>query len=199
MPETSIVAGREQERYYPYTGMFYANRHSFWEAGQNSFDLPPAQNQDAFLQLSNVEPVLQGVLQRRRGYQFFASLSPGQGPSAPTSAVNFGTPSNPWSNPTNIFAQDGAVASATVSNVLGNTAQLQATGFNFNVPLTATILTVSISVVCNQSSGGLHPPALLTFLIVGGSEVASLPSIEPPANGAAMTAQTISFPDRSLA
>jgi hypothetical protein len=76
VPETSIVAGKEQERYYPYTSLFYANRHSFWEAGQNSFTLPPAQDQDAFLQLYNVEPVLQGVLQRRRGYQIFSKLSP---------------------------------------------------------------------------------------------------------------------------
>src|SRR5579862_5689683 len=80
MTEISIVAGKEAERYYPYTSLFYANRHSFWEAGQNSFVLPPAQDQDAFLQLVNVEPVLQGVLQRRRGYTLFSKAFTSTGP-----------------------------------------------------------------------------------------------------------------------
>jgi hypothetical protein len=80
MAEISIVAGKEAERYYPYSSMFYANRHSFWLAGQNSWVLPPSQDQDSFLQLTNVEPVLQGVLQRRRGYQVFGAYS---GSSAP--------------------------------------------------------------------------------------------------------------------
>lgn len=81
MAEMNIVAGKEAERYYPYSSMFYANRHSFWEAGQNSWALPPAQDQDAFLQLTNVEPVLQGVMQRRRGYVPFVHVTP---PSTPT-------------------------------------------------------------------------------------------------------------------
>lgn len=76
MPEMQVEAGREEHKYYPYTGIFYANRHSFWNAGQDSWTLPPAQNPDMFLQLNNVEPVLQGILQRRRGYTLFTSLPP---------------------------------------------------------------------------------------------------------------------------
>jgi hypothetical protein len=46
-------------------------RKSFWQAGQDSFTNPPSQNPDMFQQLINVEPVLQGNLQRRRGYTSF--------------------------------------------------------------------------------------------------------------------------------
>src|SRR5271157_6099690 len=81
MAEMNIVAGQEKERYYPYSSMFYANRHSFWSAGQDSWVLPPSQDQDSFLQLVNVEPVLQGVLQRRRGYQVFGSFAGSSGPA----------------------------------------------------------------------------------------------------------------------
>lgn len=73
MLELQIIAGKEEHKYYPYTGIFYANRHSFWSAGQDSWTQPPTQNQDLFIQLTNVEPVLQGILQRRRGYTLFSN------------------------------------------------------------------------------------------------------------------------------
>jgi hypothetical protein len=38
--------------------------------------LPPAQDPDSFIALTNVEPVLQGILQRRRGYSLFSNQSP---------------------------------------------------------------------------------------------------------------------------
>lgn len=76
MAELQITAGREESKYYPYTGIFYANRHSFWTAGQDSYTLPPSQNPDMFQQLINVEPVTQGILQRRRGYTLFSNQNP---------------------------------------------------------------------------------------------------------------------------
>lgn len=73
MAETQVVAALEKNKYYVHADLFYVNRHSFWLAGQDSWTLPPAQNQDMFTQLSNVEPVLQGILQRRRGYTLFTN------------------------------------------------------------------------------------------------------------------------------
>ena len=73
MPETQTVAALEKNKYYVHTDLFYLARHSFWEAGQDSFTAPPAQNPDLFALLSNVEPVIQGVLQRRRGYTLFSN------------------------------------------------------------------------------------------------------------------------------
>jgi hypothetical protein len=74
--ETQVVAAREQNKYYTYADIFYVNRHSFFGAGQDSYTLPPAQNQDMFLALTNVEPITQGILQRRRGYTLFANSAP---------------------------------------------------------------------------------------------------------------------------
>ena len=74
MPEIQVVAANERDKYYTHMSLFYVNRHSFWAAGQDSWTLPPAQDQDAFIALTNVEPVIQGVLQRRRGYTLFTNI-----------------------------------------------------------------------------------------------------------------------------
>lgn len=78
MAETQIVAAREEHRYYPYQGIFFVTRRSFWQAGQDSFTLPPAQNPDMFSRLTNIEPVLQGILRRRRGYRLFSNQAPAE-------------------------------------------------------------------------------------------------------------------------
>jgi len=76
LAETVITAAREEHRYYPYQGVFYLARKSFWAAGQDSWTEPPAQNPDNFTNLTNVEPVLQGILERRRGYGLFSLQAP---------------------------------------------------------------------------------------------------------------------------
>lgn len=76
MPELNIIGATEQNRYYPYQGNFRVTRNSFWQAGQDSFTNPPAQNPDLFTFLSNAEPVLQGDIQRRRGYTLLTSITP---------------------------------------------------------------------------------------------------------------------------
>lgn len=76
MPELNIIGAKEENRYYPYQQAFRVTRNSFWQAGQDSFTRPPSQNPDMFQGLTNVEPVLQGNLQRRRGYSLFSSQSP---------------------------------------------------------------------------------------------------------------------------
>lgn len=75
MPEHSINAANEQNKYFPYAGLFHLQRQSFYTAGQDSFTKPPAQNSDLFMSLNNIEQ-LQGILQRRRGYQLFSNQSP---------------------------------------------------------------------------------------------------------------------------
>jgi hypothetical protein len=72
--ETNIVAGAEQFRYYPYSGVFHANRYAFWQAGYDGFTQPPAQNPDLGTMLTNVEPVTMGTLQRRRGYKSYGAV-----------------------------------------------------------------------------------------------------------------------------
>src|SRR5690242_6784713 len=64
---------------YPPRSPFTRKRDSFWVrdtfagAGQASFFKPPAQDPDLFELLTNVQPIAQGTLQRRWGYQLFAS------------------------------------------------------------------------------------------------------------------------------
>jgi hypothetical protein len=179
LPETQIVAGREQERYYPYTGLFYVNRHSFFSAGQDSWTLPPAQNQDMFAQLLNVEPVLQGVLQRRRGYTLFSNNTvPTTATASPSTAVSsgFGTA---WLNPTNILATDGATSTVTINSGNQTTQHLQATNFGFNIPLSSTVVGVAVTVVCSQSSIFKNKPSLTALLLTGGN-VFGVPAIFQP-------------------
>lgn len=76
MPELNILGAKEENRYYPYQQAFRVTRKSFWQAGQDSFTQPPSQNPDMFQALTNVEPVLQGNLQRRRGYTLFSNTAP---------------------------------------------------------------------------------------------------------------------------
>jgi hypothetical protein len=108
MAELQIVAGREEHKYYPFTGIYYANRHSFWGAGQDSFTLPPAQNPDLFQALTNVEPVLQGVLQRRRGYTLFSNTYTGNtfGHSYNFRSDTLGLRRTVWASATTVIATD---------------------------------------------------------------------------------------------
>ena len=76
MPENVITAGSEQAKYFPYSDKFHLTRNTFWAAGQDSFTSAPAQNSDLFELLYNVEPVFQGTLKRRRGYQLLSHQSP---------------------------------------------------------------------------------------------------------------------------
>lgn len=76
MPETQITANKEEQRFYPFSGVFNLTRRSFWTAGQDSFTQPPAQNPDMFQQIINAEPVLNGIIQRRRGYTLLSSQNP---------------------------------------------------------------------------------------------------------------------------
>ncbi len=77
MAESRIVATKEEQKFYPYAGLFHWIRNSFWTAGQDSWTQPPAQDNDMFMQLTNVEPVVRGVLQRRRGYSLFSNTYTG--------------------------------------------------------------------------------------------------------------------------
>lgn len=76
MPELNIIGATEDNRYFPYQKSFRVSRQSFWQAGQDSFTNPPAQNPDLFQSLTNAEPVLQGDIQRRRGYTLLTSITP---------------------------------------------------------------------------------------------------------------------------
>lgn len=76
MPELNIIGAKEENRYFPYQSAFRVTRKSFYQAGQDSFTSPPAQNPDMFQALTNVEPVNQGILKRRRGYKLLSKQSP---------------------------------------------------------------------------------------------------------------------------
>lgn len=109
MAELQIVAGKEEHKYYPYTGIYFANRHSFWAAGQDSWTQPPAQNPDSFIALTNVEPVLKGILQRRRGYSLFAGTFGFVFPrSYAFRSENLGLRRIIWSSASSVVATDEA-------------------------------------------------------------------------------------------
>lgn len=76
MPESQVIASKEEARFFPYAGLFHYVRKSFYEAGQDSYTQPLAQNPDLFEKLYNVEPVTAGILERRRGYSLFANTAP---------------------------------------------------------------------------------------------------------------------------
>ena len=62
--------------------IFRYSRETFRMAGVDNWIVPPAQNQDAFELLTNVQPPAAGVLSRRYGYRtFFPKLDTGSGDS----------------------------------------------------------------------------------------------------------------------
>jgi hypothetical protein len=73
--ETNVIAEKETNRYFPYASIYHYTRNSFFTCGQDSWVQPPAQDDDKFMELTNVEPVIQGILQRRRGYTLWSNPS----------------------------------------------------------------------------------------------------------------------------
>lgn len=68
MPETLVQYGANQK--------FQARRHSFYDAAQDSYSRPPAQNPELFMQLTNVLPTsIEGILKKRWGYQLWSADS----------------------------------------------------------------------------------------------------------------------------
>ena len=63
MPEGNLNVGKD--------GRFTYGRIGFDSAGQDSYQSPPAQNEDAFELLENVLPPTDGSFQRRWGYELF--------------------------------------------------------------------------------------------------------------------------------
>lgn len=53
-------------------------RDNFTGTGQNSYVKPPAQDQAQWQALTNIQPITQGVLNQRWGYNLFTNLDPGQ-------------------------------------------------------------------------------------------------------------------------
>lgn len=57
-------------------GKFQVRRHTFQDAGQNSYTKSPSTNPDLFVSLNNVlSPSIENVLKRRWGYKLWSSLS----------------------------------------------------------------------------------------------------------------------------
>ncbi len=73
MAETQVVASKEQNRFFPFVGLYHTMRNSFFAASQDSFTYPPAQDPDLFERLTNIDPIQYGTLTRRRGYTFWAN------------------------------------------------------------------------------------------------------------------------------
>lgn len=63
----------EMKKYLPYLGAFKYIQNQFWGVGQDSYTDPPAQNPSMFTSLNNIQPIIQGTLQRRWGYELFNS------------------------------------------------------------------------------------------------------------------------------
>src|SRR5882762_7153521 len=112
MPELNIIGAKEKNRYFPYQGALRATRKSFWTAGQDSYTLPPAQNPDLFQLMTNVEPVIQGPLKKRRGYQLLSNQAPStpyrEGYSFRSESLNL--KSMVWTSTSNVLAlnEDGS-------------------------------------------------------------------------------------------
>lgn len=91
------------------------------------------------------------------------------GPNNPSVATNTAAPvANPWINPNNIFAQDGAVASAALDPANNfNSYILTATGYGFAIPGNATILGVGVTARVRTSRASTASDALVRLTIAG--------------------------------
>lgn len=78
-PFDPVVASQQPKPPFRYM------RDNFTGTGQNSYVQPPAQDQSMWQALTNVQPITQGILNQRWGYNQFASLSAG----APNRLYNF--------------------------------------------------------------------------------------------------------------
>lgn len=121
------------------------------------------------------------------------TISYQQGPYLPTTGVSTtaGSPEgSPWTNPGNITADDGSLATASISFSADFSPYLKGTGFGFNLPSTATVTgiildinrrkdafdaidnTVKIvkggTVVGDNKASGTSYPASLTVASYGG-------------------------------
>lgn len=88
-------------------------------------------------------------------------------PTTCTSVSGVGTQA--WSNPGNAGALDATYATASVQNVAGSTTTnyLQCTGYSFNIPSTATINGITVTVARASSSSGTQDNAVR--IIKGGA------------------------------
>lgn len=68
MPELAVQYGADQK--------FQAKRHSFYDAAQDSYSKPPAQNPDLFAKLLNVLPTsIEGIIKKRWGYALWSATT----------------------------------------------------------------------------------------------------------------------------
>lgn len=80
--------------------------------------------------------------------------STNSGPNAPTAAVNDATfiGGTAWTNPGNVFVQDGVAASCAITVAAFNTQYIKATHFGFAIPLNATITGIAVIAVVKGSN-----------------------------------------------
>ena len=118
------------------------------------------------------------VIQRAGQQNVYSYAANTFGPNGGGTATSISTEGNPWVNPNNILANDGAITASTVSSVL-TTDSLQVTKFNFAVPSTATILGFAVDVK------GYAPNAVLSVqLMKAGVPIGQIKTIAlPTSNG----------------
>lgn len=98
--------------------------------------------------------------------------SASQGPSACTSTVAGG-----WSNPNNIKVQDGSYATISIA-AHSNSGDIQAKAFGFTIPLSATVLGITATVIRGDMTGGGsisdNDVTLLKAGVAAGSNLAAI-------------------------
>lgn len=85
-----------------------------------------------------------------------------------TAADNAGVGTIPWSNPTNVGIADGNAATVTFGGGGGTSHYLEATGFGFSVPIGATIVGVSVSILRGMQVSFTRCTDNVVSLIKGG-------------------------------
>lgn len=103
------------------------------------------------------------------------------GPNSPltaSSVVNPGNPpggggSDPWANPLNVLALDGAFAVNTATGHFADSDQLFAQGFGFAIPLGATILGIVATVQAKSSAPAGYITDGYVYALKGGARAGS--------------------------
>ncbi|MHA1280347.1 MAG: hypothetical protein ACTSQ8_24505 [Candidatus Helarchaeota archaeon] len=84
------------------------------------------------------------------------------------SIVNTSGSDAPWSNPSNIFVSDNFRASADISSGYSQTNYIVATGFNFTIPVGATIDGIEVAIERKSSPKGAQDSKIYLWTESGG-------------------------------
>jgi hypothetical protein len=115
------------------------------------------------------------VIQRAGQQNVYSYSANFFGPNNPGTAANVATEGNPWLNPDNLLADDGAFATCIVVSPL-TTDNLKLTNYNFTAPSTSAITGIEVPVKGYAPNATVFAQLLKAGVAVGAIRSAKLPT-----------------------